>query len=161
MTDQSSIQRGSAWEHNNLKGSNYAFERYMTAKYYKNLTDSQYASTSRPSSVASGFRRETLNPAINLNRLRERIAATEAINARYTTAQRDWLRLSLEKVGGHLWKYKFNYAIKFVFLFKVMSEIRHFRHLRATTVMKGQTEMDHVSSILFWGAISSASLFLI
>eukprot|EP00344_Euplotes_crassus_P010788 CAMPEP_0197003892 /NCGR_PEP_ID=MMETSP1380-20130617/15683_1 /TAXON_ID=5936 /ORGANISM="Euplotes crassus, Strain CT5" /LENGTH=95 /DNA_ID=CAMNT_0042422511 /DNA_START=9 /DNA_END=293 /DNA_ORIENTATION=- len=86
-----------------LKAPKYSYEKYMTAKYYQELAESKYSSTKAPKYVDSGFQRESLNPAINLNRLRDRIATTEAIQARYTPAQSDWLRLSLERIGGRVW----------------------------------------------------------
>ena len=99
---------GSGFE--NLKESKFGYEKWMTAKYYKNLTDSQFNNRAEATSIPTGFKRDSLNPAVNLMRLRQRIATTDAIAARYTPAQREWLRLSIETVGGKLWKFKFNYS---------------------------------------------------
>ena len=144
-----------------LKTSKYAYERYMTAKYYKNLTESQYSSTGTVSHLDSGLRRESLNPAINLNRLKDRIATTDAIAARYTVVQRDWLRLTLERVGGQIWRYKFNYFAKFILLYKAYSEISHYRYLKRHTVMTGEADMKHMFGILQWSGLSGLVLLLI
>ncbi len=144
-----------------LKNSKYAYEKYMTAKYYKNLTESQYTSAKAPTSVASSVQRESLNPAINLNRLRDRIATTEAIKARYTVIQKDWLRLCLERVGGQAWKYKFNYLLKFALLYKAYSEISNYRYLKKNTVMSLQANSAHWMSITQWGGISFLTFCLI
>uniref|UniRef100_A0A7S3N9L4 Uncharacterized protein n=1 Tax=Euplotes harpa TaxID=151035 RepID=A0A7S3N9L4_9SPIT len=155
----SGIQRSSD-DYENLKGSKYGFEKYMTTKYYKNLTQSQFANRSDAQAFETGFRRESLNPAVNLMRLRQRLATTDAIAARYTPVQRDWLRLSLEKVGSKVWKYKFNYMFKFAFLYKLYSEIKHLNYLKRTTVLPGFTEFIHFQQIVMWSAASVVAICL-
>ena len=155
------LERLSKNDYENLKASKYGFEKYMTAKYYKNLTDSQFSNRSEASSIPTGFRRDSLNPAVNLMRLRQRIATTEAIAARYTPAQREWVRLSLEVVGGKLWKYKFNYLVKFVFLFKAFSEYRHYRHLKNTTIMTVYDQLTHNERVFAWGTAAFLTLILV
>ena len=144
------VDKTDKFSHEDLKASKYGFERYMTAKYYKNLTQSQYNNYDDATSVEKGFRRETLNPAANLIRLRERIATTQAIQARYTLEQKDWVRLSLEKLGGRLWKYKYHYAFKFVVAYKFYSEFMNYRYLMKTTVMPYDLRLSHMTSITNW-----------
>ena len=149
MTD-TQITKGSKLDHQDMSGSKYGYERYMTAKYYKNLTQSQYNNLSDATSIEKGFRRESLNPAVNLARLRHRIATTDAIAARYTLEQKDWLRLSLQKVGNNLWKYKFHYALKFIVAYKVYSEFRNYNYLTKTTVMPTDIRFTHIISLGNW-----------
>ena len=158
---EAQVEKTSKWEAEKLNGSKYGYERYMTAKYYKNLTDSQYNSTKRASFVESGYKRESLNPAINLARLRQRIATTEAIAGRYTEQQRDWVRLSLRGAGRTLWKYKFNYAFKFILLYKAFSEFRNYHYLSNNTVMTGQVQIAHFYSTVQWGAIAALAVLLV
>ena len=160
MSD-SQIQRVEKSKKEDLSASKYGYERYMTAKYYKNLTQSQYYNQNDAKSVYSGFHRESLNPAQNLARLRERIAVTDSIAARYTAAQRDWVRILLEKAGGRLWKYKFNYLIKFVVVYRLYSEIRNYNYLMNNTVMRADTQFSHFHSIFNWTGITALTfLFL-
>ena len=148
-------------DYENLKASKYSYERYMTAKYYKNLTESQYSTSKVGRYTDSALKRETLNPAVNLKRLRDRIATTEAIAKRYTLIQKDWLRLALERVGGQVWKYKFNYIAKFVLLYKAYHEICNYRYLKSHTVLPGEEDMAHFFSCMQWSGISIATFLLI
>ena len=158
MTD-SKISQKAGYE--NLKASKYSYERYMAAKYYKNLTDSQFVSTKTPKYVDSGLSRSTLNPAINLKRLRDRIATTEAIAKRYTPQQRDWVRYTLERVGSQAWKYKINFFLKVIVVYKLYSEISHYRYLKSHTVMTGEVDMAHMYSIFQWAGLSFFTFCLI
>ena len=163
----SSTDGSTKWDVKSLKDSKYGYERYMTAKYYKNLTESQYISTDKPKSFETGFRRESLNPAINLARLRDRIATTEAISNRYTVAQKDWLRLSLEKMGSKVWKFKFNYLIKLIVVYKAYSEYCIYKQLTQNSLLSSthpnaiNAQPAQFREILKWSGASLLTMMLI
>ena len=113
----------------------HGFDKYMTAKFYKNLTQSQYQGALAPQNTLKAAARDSLNPVANLNRMKQRLAATEAIAARYSPQQLNWVKFALEKAGKKVWTYKFNYLVKAVFLFRFYAEIRHYNHMNKTSIL--------------------------
>ena len=95
----------------------HGYEKYMTAKFYKNLTQSQYQGSITDTDTMKAVSENSLNPAANLARMKLRLSQTQAIAARYTPEQANWVRYALERVGNKVWRFKFNYLIKFFFIY--------------------------------------------
>ena len=125
----------------------------------ENLTQNQFQGSLAKTDTLRGASRDSLNPVSNLNRLKSRIAATDAIAARYTPQQLNWHRFYLEKLGRRMWTYKFNHIVKIAFLWRFVSEIRHYRHVNNTTIVPDND--FKVEPILRWGFGSLAVLLLI
>ena len=155
------VAKTDKFEHEKMKGSSYEYERYVTAKYYKNLTKSQFKNKEQLKSIDHGYARESLNPTMSLARLRDRIATTDAIAARYTVSQKEWVRLTLEYNYAKLMKYKFNYLIKFATIYKVGSELLYYRYLSKTMVMPYDVQISHLSAVTTWGLITAAAFAFI
>lgn len=69
--------------------------------------------------------RDTLNPKLNLQLLKERLNAIDFYKNQLTYEQRHWPHIVLGKAMRHLWKFKFNYAVKFALFYYAYREIKH------------------------------------
>ena len=133
----------------------------MTAKFYKNLTQNQYQGTTSATSTLKAASRESLNPVQNLQRLRERLAQTEEIAARLTTRQRYWAGHALDRVFARMWTYKFNYAIKFFFIYRAWSEWSYVNHLMNTHIMSWQIQTEKGARVAGWTGAAILTCLLI
>jgi len=77
-----------------------------------NLTKEQYTGVvKRPSSFLSASR-DTLNPRLNTETLKNRLRVIEHFKTINGVELAHWPHFALTRFGKHLYRYKFNYAIK-------------------------------------------------
>ena len=79
--------------------------------------------------------RDTLNPALNLENLKARLAAVEYYRNRHGHRYMYWPHYVIGNMGRNLYKYKFNYAVKGFLVYTLYREIRNYNHLCNTTFM--------------------------
>ena len=144
----------------NEKGHGY--ESYLRAQYYENLTKGQYSGEQRPR-LSSYFdvSRDSLNPQINLNLLRQRLRTIEMYKNRTTPQQRYWVRYVLENLGARASKYRYNYLLKFVFFWTFVGEVRHMTHLHNVSIMRFDQSVVHVLRTAAAGSLFAATMLFI
>ena len=78
----------------------------------ENLTSEQYAGAYRPKLTIFSSTRDALNPQVNTEKLRNRLAVIDHYRYRYGAQHTFWVHTAMRKHGSHIWKYKFNYGVK-------------------------------------------------
>lgn len=103
--------------------------------------------------------RNAMNPVMNLENLRARLQAIEYYKNLRGVEYDYWPHYVLGKMNRHLWRYKFNYAIKGFFVYALYSEIRHYNHLSSVSFMNVEQQLNHYLRITGHG-ILAAGIFL-
>ena len=61
--------------------------------------------------------RDALNPALNLDTLKNRLWVIDHYRTIHGIEHAYWPHYTMRNVGRHLWKFKFNYGIKAFFIY--------------------------------------------
>ena len=96
----------------------------------ENLTKEQYTglvNRERPGILSTS--RDTLNPLLNTETLKNRLAVIEHYKYLHGVEHAHWPHFAMSRLGRHLMKYKFNYAVKSFALYMVYRDIALFRHM--------------------------------
>ena len=96
--------------------------------------------------------RDALNPALNHAILKERLADIEYYNARWGIQLARWPHFVMQRLGTHLYRYKFNYLLKGFAAYVVYSDVRHYQHMRTQVFMTLQQEAALQSNIVLHSA---------
>jgi hypothetical protein len=67
----------------------------------------------------------------------------------------------MRNAGNHLWKYKFNYAIKAFFLYQVYREVQNYRYVKSVSFLATDQQFSHYLSIGWNGFLATAVALLI
>ena len=78
----------------------------------ENLTKEQYSGLVPTKLNGLSASRDTLNPLLNAKLLKQRLAAIEHYQMQHGIQYARWPHFFLSRVGSHMYKYKFNYALK-------------------------------------------------
>ena len=99
-----------------------------------NLTKEQFSGvTKRPGGVLSASR-DTLNPLLNTQTLKNRLAVIEHFKTQ-AGQHAYWPHYAMTNVARHLLKYKFNYAVKGFAAYVVYRDIANYNHLNQRTFL--------------------------
>jgi hypothetical protein len=105
--------------------------------------------------------RDSLNPAVNLETLKNRLWVAEHYRLLNGVEFAYWPHYAMRNVGGHLWKYKFNYAVKAFFIYQVYREIQNYQHVKSVTFLSTDQQFQHYVQIGWTGFLASAVALLI
>lgn len=67
--------------------------------------------------------RDTLNPALNLETLKNRLWVIEHYRLLHGVEHAYWPHFFIKNLGTKVWKYKFSYAVKALFLYQTYRSI--------------------------------------
>lgn len=101
----------------------------------ENLTKEQYSGNYRRSISALGVSRDSLNPKLSLETLKNRLWVMEHYKYLHGVEHAHWPHFVMQRAGSHLWKYKFNYAVKAFFIYQAVREYQNYRYLSSITFM--------------------------
>ena len=79
--------------------------------------------------------RDTLNPLLNTTILKNRLADIEHYKYLHGEKYARWPAYFMANVGRHLWKYKFNYAVKGFAAYLVYREIQQQNNLKEKSIL--------------------------
>jgi hypothetical protein len=127
----------------------------------ENLTKEQFSGDYRRKNQLLNASRDTLNPAVNLETLKNRLWVTEHYRLLHGVEHAYWPHFVLKNVGNHLWKYKFNYGIKGYFVFNLFRVIQNYRYQQSVVFLKTDEQFNHVRSIAWNGFVTGAVFLLI
>jgi len=99
--------------------------------YIENLTKEQYSGNFRNRLAKLNSSRDSLNPAVNLENLKNRLWVTEHYRLLHGIEHTYWPHYTMKNVGRRIWKYKFNYGLKAFFLYQVFREIQNYRYINS------------------------------
>jgi hypothetical protein len=83
----------------------------------ENLTKEQYSGNYRSKLPMLNASRDTLNPVLNAETLKNRLWVIEHYRTLHGIEHAYWPHYLMRNAGSHLWKYKFNYGIKGFFIY--------------------------------------------
>ena len=101
--------------------------------------------------------RDTLNPMLNTNILKNRLAAIEYYKTLNGPMHARWPHFFMRQTANKLWKYKFNLALKGFAAYIVYREVQNHRNLNEKTVMTLQQTFANLTTI----AASSAAFIAV
>lgn len=105
--------------------------------------------------------RESLNPAVNLETLKNRLWVAEHYRLLHGVEHAYWPHYTMRNVGGHLFKYKFNYAVKAFFVYQLYREVQNFRYVNSVSFLSTDQQFSHLTNIAWTGFLASAVALLI
>jgi hypothetical protein len=105
--------------------------------------------------------RDTLNPALNLETLKNRLWVAEHYKYLHGVEHAYWPHFAMKRAGNHLWKYKFNYAVKAFFLYQVVREVQHYRYINSVAFLSTDQQFGHLTNIAWCGFLATAVSLLI
>ena len=94
------------------------------------MTKEQYSGNYRNRLPMLNSSRDSLNPAVNLETLKNRLWVAEHYRLLHGVEHAYWPHYVMRNVGGRLWKYKLNYAVKAFFLYQVFREVQNYRYIK-------------------------------
>lgn len=117
--------------------ANSGYQKFASAQFYNNLTKEQYAGSVVKSSKLGvlSTSRDTLNPLLNTETLKNRLAVIQHYKYLNGVEHAHWPHFALARLGRHLMKYKFNYAVKGFAAYMVYRDIAAYQHLQKRTFM--------------------------
>ena len=125
------------------------------------MTKEQYSGNYRSNVANLSSSRDTLNPAMNLETLKNRLWVAEHYRLLHGVEHAYWPHYTMRNVGGHLYKYKFNYAVKAFFAYQVYREVQNFRYLNSVSFLKTDQQFEHVINIAWTGFLATTVALLI
>ena len=81
------------------------------------MTKEEYSGNYRKRFSLFNVSRDTLNPELNLQNLKARLSAIEYYQAKTSAELAYWPHFLMKNVGSNIWKYKYNYLVKFFFAY--------------------------------------------
>lgn len=88
--------------------------------------------TKRPSGILSSTR-DTLNPLLNTEVLKARLEVIEHYRYEHGVKMVHWPHYAMQRLSGHLMRYKFNYAIKGFAAYLMYRDFARYSHMRSTS----------------------------
>ncbi len=97
--------------------------------FAENLTKEQYsAAAKQPKTGLLSVSRDALNPMLNTETLRNRLAVIQHYKFQHGAEFAYWPHFFMRNVATHLMKYKFNYAVKGFAAYLVYRSVADYRH---------------------------------
>ena len=124
--------------------------------YIENLTNEQYSGIVPRSINALSASRDTLNPLLNTTVLKNRLKDIEYYKFIHGEKYARWPAYFMANTGRHLWKYKFNYAIKGFAAYLVVREIQQYNNLKEKSILSLEQSGFGMARIGGQGAILAA-----
>ncbi len=129
--------------------------------YLENLTKEQYSGNYRNRLPTLNSSKDSLNPAMNLETLKNRLWVAEHYRLLHGVEHAYWPHYTMRNIGLHLNKYKFNYAVKAFFAYQVYREVQNYRYINSVTFISTDQQMAHFGSIAWTGFLATAVALLI
>ena len=99
------------------------------------MTSEQYSGIVPRSYNALSSSRDALNPLLNTTVLKNRLADIEKYKYLHGVKYARWPHFLMANTSRHLWKYKFNYAVKGFAAYVVLREIQQYQNLKEKSIM--------------------------
>ena len=111
------------------------YQKFAAAQFYENLTKEQYAGAYRPRLSIFNSAKDALNPSVNTETLRNRLWVIDHYRFRYGASHTYWVNTLLSKTGSHMYKYKFNYALKAFLGYQIYASYQAYKSVNEMTFM--------------------------
>ena len=105
--------------------------------------------------------KDTLNPALNANLVRNRLQIIEAFKYRHGAEYTYWVNTTMRRVYNQVWKYKFNYLLKGFIAFMAIREYQNYSYVNSMTVLtQGQRIQMRAPGVIYAGAFFGTCLII-
>jgi hypothetical protein len=104
------------------------------------LTKEQYSSEYRSTPSILNVSRDRLNPELNLSLLQRRLHTIEAYKLQRGVEFMHWPHFAMNRLGRHLFRYKFNYALKGFFFALIVNDWRQWNHAASQRFLTKQED---------------------
>lgn len=118
-------------------------QKFRQAQFYENLTKEQYTGVVPRKLNIFSASRDTMNPYLNTQRLKNRLEAIEHYRHKHGQLYARWPHFAMQRLGNHLFRYKVNYGIKAFAAYLAYQEYAEYRHLSQMTIMTHDSELAH------------------
>jgi len=133
----------------------------LTRLLIDNLTKEQYSGvTKRPSGILSSTR-DTLNPLLNTEVLKARLEVIEHYRYEHGIKMAHWPYYAMQRLSGHLMRYKFNYAIKGFAAYLMYRDLARYSHMRSTSFTTIQQDAYMIGTFLFHAGVFTGVCLII
>lgn len=109
---------------------------------------------------AMSVSRDTLNPKMNYELLRSRLATIDFYNTRNGELA-NWPHFAMQRFGTHLNKYKFNYLVKGFFLYIVYKDVQNYRHMQTQAFLTRDQDAGMKTTIFMHSIVAGGMCLLI
>jgi hypothetical protein len=142
--------------------SNHFYIQHYDVKYItipiENLTKEQFSGEYRTKLPMLNASRDSLNPALNLETLKNRLFVMEHYRTLHGVEFAYWPHYALRNLGRHVNKYKFNYALKAFVLYSAIRDIQIYRHASRTRFLR-LDEMFSLSAQIGASSLVAGAVF--
>lgn len=111
------------------------------------MTKEQYSGVIPRSLNMFSASRDSLNPLLNTERLKQRLDAIEYYKYKHGQVYSRWPHYALGKAGRHLMRYKFNYAVKGFAAYLLYSDYQQYKHLSSIAIMSLESDAEFIVRI--------------
>ena len=111
------------------------------------MTSEQYTGVLPRQINALSVSRDTLNPLLNTNILKQRLSAIDYYKQLHGPRIARWPHFWMHATAQKLWKYKFNLAVKGFAAYVVYREVQHYRNLNEKTILTIDQSLSSFGSI--------------
>ena len=137
----------------------YLYNLIECLYFVENLTKEQFAGQYRPHLTIFNSARDALNPAVNADTLRNRLWTIDHYKFRYGAEHTFYWHTVLRRMGTHMNKYKFNYAVKAFLAYNVYAQVQGYNHQDSNFFLtEAQRGRHKVNVLLSSGALMGACL---
>ena len=136
------------------------YQKFANAQFYENLTKEQFSGNFRNAIAPLNASRDSLNPSVGLEKLKNRLWVAEHYRLLHGIEHAYWPHYTLRNIGGHLNKYKFNYAVKAFFAYQVYREVQNYRYLNQVKFMT-TSENAYQGATIAWNAFLFTAVSLL
>ena len=133
----------------------------MPLHIIENLTKEQFSGNYRDKLAHLNSSRDTINPSINLENVKNRLWVTEHYRLVRGLEHAYWPHFAIRNVSLHLNKYKFNYAVKAFFAYQVYRDVQNYRYRNSVSFIRTDEQASHLAQIAWTSFLATAVALLI
>ena len=144
------------------EGSNQTegHDKFIQGQYYENLTREQYSRNFRNDLKYLNPARDALNPKINLDLLKQRLAQLERIEAQIPERYRYWPHYAIQRWGNYLNRYKYNHLIKAFLAYNLYRELKNANYLHRVSFLTFDQQTQVTIRCSSAGALLAGAVWL-
>ena len=125
------------------------------------MTKEQYSGNYRNRLPLLNSSRNSLNPTMNLEVMKNRLWVTEHYRLLHGVEHAYWPHYFMRNAACHLNKFKFNYAVKAFFAYQVYREVQNYNYVTKVAFLKTDEQFQHYMNIAWTGFLATAVCLLI
>ena len=114
----------------------------------ENLTREQFTGVAKRRHGVLSASRDTLNPLLNTETLKNRLAVIEHYKYRHGVEHAHWPHFAMKRLFNHVNKFKVNYAVKGFAAYLVYRDVAQWQHMRSRAFLTYEAEAMQVGTTM-------------